>query len=203
MNQLTNSARKIDVVFKILDILFKVAVVICLVGLIMIAVGVIFDLPKEMAGFNNNQIDLGPVTFQVAEAFTPDFFGQLGQVAIMLALAAGLCFIGILSVRCIRAILQPMKMGQPFSGVVSRNLRKLGVFSLILGVMQNVTQAVSLFTIARMQQIETLLISEKITHVGINYSIDLDFLVVAAIIFLLAYVFRYGEELQTLSDETL
>lgn len=203
MKKLTNYARKIDVFFKILDIFLKIAVVACLIGLAIIAVGVIFDLPKEMIGTNYDQIELGPITFQVAEEFTPDFFGQLGQVAIMFVLAAGVCFIGILSVRCIRAILQPMKMGQPFSGAVSRNLRKLGVFSLILGVMKNVMQAVSLFTIARMQQIETLLISEKITHVDINYSIGLGFLVVAAIIFLLAYVFRYGEELQTLSDETL
>ncbi len=203
MKKLTNYARKIDVFFKILDIFLKIAVVACLIGLAIIAVGVIFDLPKEMIGTNYDQIELGPITFQVAEEFTPDFFGQLGQVAIMFALAAGVCFIGILSVRCIRAILQPMKMGQPFSGAVSRNLRKLGVFSLTLGVMKNVMQAVSLFTIARMQQIETLLISEKITHVDINYSIGLGFLVVAAIIFLLAYVFRYGEELQTLSDETL
>ena len=35
------------------------------------------------------------------------------------------------------------------------------------------------------------------------FSVDLTFLVYWAILLLLSYVFRYGEELQQLSDETL
>ena len=49
----------------------------------------------------------------------------------------------------------------------------------------------------------TLLISEKITHVGGMFQIDLTFLVYWAILMLLSYVFQYGEQLQQLSDETL
>lgn len=37
----------------------------------------------------------------------------------------------------------------------------------------------------------------------INIGLDLGVLIVPAVIFLLAYVFRYGEELQKLSDETV
>ena len=48
-----------------------------------------------------------------------------------------------------------------------------------------------------------LLISHKITHVGGMFQVDLTFLIYWAILLLLSYVFRYGEELQQLSDETL
>ena len=48
-----------------------------------------------------------------------------------------------------------------------------------------------------------LLLSEKITPVNFRYKIELGFLLVCAILLLLSYVFRYGEELQRLSDETL
>ena len=48
-----------------------------------------------------------------------------------------------------------------------------------------------------------LLLSEKITHVGGMFKIDLTFLIFWAILTLLSYVFRYGEDLQQLSDETL
>jgi len=69
--------------------------------------------------------------------------------------------------------------------------------------MGQVLEAVSLLTIAATMQLETLLISEKITHVDINLGFDLGVLIVPAVFFLLAYIFKYGEQLQVLSDETL
>ena len=48
-----------------------------------------------------------------------------------------------------------------------------------------------------------LMISEKITHITGNFKVDLSFLIYWAILLLLSYVFRYGEGLQQLSDETL
>ena len=48
-----------------------------------------------------------------------------------------------------------------------------------------------------------LLVSEKIAHVGGLFEVDLSFLIYWAILMLLSYVFRYGEQLQQLSDETL
>ena len=48
-----------------------------------------------------------------------------------------------------------------------------------------------------------LLLSEKIIHEGGMVQVDLTFLIYWAILMLLSYVFRYGEGLQQLSDETL
>ena len=103
----------------------------------------------------------------------------------------------------IRAILVPMKEGKPFARETSTNLRKLGWLSLILGVAVQIIEAVSMYSLFIVQQVDTLLISDKITHVELNTTFDLSFLIIPAVCFLLAYVFKYGAQLQLLSDETL
>ena len=203
MEKLTSTARKIDIVFKIAEIMLKIAFVACLVCIGIAVVGKAFDLPDEMIGSVDQLLEFGPLTITVAEAYTPDFDRMLIQTAAMLALGAVCSFIGILSVKTIRAILAPMKEGKPFASETSKNLRKLGWLSLILGVAVQVMEAVSLFSLFIVQQMEALLISEKITHVNLNTTFDFSFLIIPAVFFLLAYVFKYGEQLQTLSDETL
>jgi len=106
-------------------------------------------------------------------------------------------------VKTIRAILAPMKEGKPFASETSKNLRKLGWYSLVVCIATQTMEAVSLFIMAAMYRIDTLLISDKITHVDVNASFDLSVLIIPAVFFLLAYVFKYGEQLQNLSDETL
>ena len=49
----------------------------------------------------------------------------------------------------------------------------------------------------------SLLLSEKISHIGGTFQVDLTFVIYWAILMLLSYAFRHGEELQQLSDETL
>ena len=203
MDKLVSTARKIDTVFKIADVMLKIALVACLVCIGIVVVGEIFDLPSEMIGTVDQLLEFGPLTFHVAEAFTPSIDSMLLPAALLLALGAACSFIGILCVKTIRAILAPMKEGKPFASEISRNLRKLGWQSLILGAAVQVMKSVSLFTLFFMQHVEELLMSEKITHVDLNASFDISFLIIPALLFLLAYVFRYGEELQTLSDETL
>lgn len=203
MDKLTSTARKIDIVFKIADVMLKIAFVACLVCIGIVVVGKAFDLPDEMIGNVDQLLEFGPLTLTVADSFTPDFDRMLIQAAAMLALGAACSFIGILGVKTVRSILAPMKEGKPFASEISKNLRKLGWLSLILGVAVQVMEAVSLFSLFIVQDMEALLISEKITHVDVNASFDLSVLIIPAVFFLLAYVFKYGEQLQTLSDETL
>ena len=203
MEKLAAIARKIDIVVKIADVMLKIAFVVCLVVLGIIAAGMIFDLPADMIGEVTTQVELGPVTLQVAEGVMPELKSTLPWAALEFVLAAAASFAGILFVKAVSAILAPMKEGKPFDRAVSQNLRKLGWLSLILGAVVNVMEIVGVYSMAAMHSIETLLISEKITHVSINMNADLSFLIVPAVLFLLAYVFRYGEELQTLSDETV
>lgn len=203
MDKLTSTARKIDVVFKIVDILLMIGFVTCLVCVVIVAAANLFNLPDEMVGTVDQMLDFGNITFHIAEGYVPDFGSMLLQNAMMCVLAAVICFVTHLGVKTIRAILAPMKEGQPFHSEVSKNLRKLGWLSLILAAGVQVMEAIELFTVAGMYHLDALLISEKITHVDVNASFDLSVLIIPAVFFLLAYVFKYGEQLQTLSDETL
>ena len=92
-----------------------------------------------------------------------------------------------------RRILRPMKEGQPFAETVSADMRRLGWLVLIAG------GALSLIGLFNEQTIttpnDTLMVKTR--------QLDVTFLGVAAMLFLFSYIFRYGEELQRLSDETL
>lgn len=64
-------------------------------------------------------------------------------------------------------------------------------------------KALNLYLTMDCYDVASLLVSEKILHVTVNFNIDLSFIIVAAVLLLMSYVFRYGEELQLMSDETL
>ena len=203
MDKLTATARKIDIVFKIADVMLKIAFVTCLVCLGIFAVGMIFNLPTEMIGTVDNRLSVGPFTFHIAEGFVPDACGLLGYVAMMIALGAAASMLAIQCVKSIRLILAPMKEGQPFHSDISAHLRKLGWLSLALCLMMQIIEAIGLYAMTFGQKLDALLISEKVTKLEINASFDISVLVIPLVFFLLSYVFRYGAELQQLSDETL
>ena len=92
-----------------------------------------------------------------------------------------------------RRILRPMKEGQPFAETVSADMRRLGWLVLIAG------GALSLIELFNEQTITT----PNDTFMVRTRQLDVTFLGVAAMLFLFSYIFRYGEELQRLSDETL
>lgn len=203
MDKLTSTARKIDIVFRIAEVMLKIAFVACLVFIGIIIVGKVFDLPPEIIGTVDQLLEFGPLTLHIAEEYIPSFDDMLLQAALLLVLGAVASFVGILCVKSIRAILSPMKEGRPFAGEISRHMRRLGWLSLILGVTVQVMEACALFSAYAIQHVDTLLISDRITHVDIRFSPDISFLIIPAVFFLLAYIFRYGTELQQLSDETL
>ena len=203
MDKLTAIANKIDIFFRIIDVMLKIAFVVCLVCVVIVAAAVMFNLPDEMVGTVDQLLDVGNLTFHIAEGYVPELGSMLLQNALLCALTAVICFVAIVCVKTIRGILAPMKAGKPFASEVSKNLRKLGWLGLVICLLGQVLENVSLLTAASTMRLESLLVSDKITHVDINISFDLGVLIVPAVFFLLAYVFKYGEELQKLSDETL
>lgn len=203
MDKLIKTASILDTVFKIAGILLKVAFVACLVGLGIIAVGTLLDLPAEMIGYVDAQLQFGPLSLHVADGQLPAFDSMLIHIAVMIVAALVVLALMIQCVKHVRALLAPMKEGKPFASETSKNLRKLGWLSLAVCIAVQAMETISLFITAAMYRLDNLLISDKITHVGVNISFELSVLVIPAVFFLLAYIFKYGETLQTLSDETL
>ena len=203
MDKLISTARKLDVFFKILHVMFRVAAIVCLVGMVIFAVALIPGLPEEAQTITETSLALGAVTLHLTQDCLPDFHDYMLHNGMMVLIALAGTVVGCIYAKTIRAILAPMKEGKPFHNEISKNLRKLGWLSLILAAGVQVMEAIELFTVAGMYHLDTLLISEKVTHVDVTPSFDLSVLIIPAVFFLLAYVFKYGEQLQTLSDETL
>ena len=57
--------------------------------------------------------------------------------------------------------------------------------------------------LCRVYDLETVFLNEQIISCTPEINLDMSFAVVFAVLYLLSYVFRYGEELQKQSDETL
>ena len=203
MNKLSSTAKKLDTFFKILSTFLSIGAVTSLVGLAIIGAGFLFDLDPEMIGTGYNSINFGSLDLTIAEAYAPDPKLVLVILAIRCVIALVICLIVRLSVKCVRRILAPMILGEPFSSTVSADVKKLAKYALIQGIAVGALQAVTSILLICSYDMTGLLLSDKITQVTFNESIDLTFLLVAAVLWLLSYIFRYGEELQRLSDETL
>lgn len=203
MNSLSNTAKKLDKVFEIVHIVFGALAIACIVGVALIAAAYLLKLDPNSVGTGYESFDVGFLELTIAEAYAPDKWLVLLQAAITLLVSCRLFYDSRKGVGYIREILHPMKEEKPFASIVSTNLKKLAGLSIRLGILYNIIILSEQILTVFVYDLPGLLVSEKITHVGGLFTVDLTFLVCWACLLLLSYVFRYGEELQQLSDETL
>ncbi len=203
MNNLSNTAKKLDRVLEIAHIVFGALAIACIVGVALIAAAYILKLDPATIGTGYENFDIGFLELTVAENYAPDKWLVLLQAAITLLVSCRLMYDARYCVGYVREILQPMKEGKPFDCVVSTNLRKLARLSINLGILYNIVILSEQIIAVFVYDLPGLLLSDKIIKIGGMFNVDLTFLICWAVLLLLSYVFRYGEELQQLSDETL
>jgi len=203
MNNLSATAKKLDKVFEIFGIVLFAVSIACIVLSVLIAVAYVLKLDPEMIGTGYENFDVGFLELTVADTYAPDKWLILLQAAITLLASFRLCYDGRKGVGYIRQILSPMKEEKPFDAIVSTNLKKLARLSINLGILANIILLTEQVMTVFVYDLPSLLLSEKITHVGGMFRVDLTFLIYWAILTLLSFVFRHGEQLQQLSDETL
>lgn len=203
MNNLSNTAKKLDKVFEIVHIVLGALAIASIVFIVLIGLAYVLKWDPEFIGTGYASFDIGFLELEVAENYSPDKWLILLQAAITLAVGCRLCYDGRRGVGYIREILQPMKEEKPFTSIVSTNLKKLAHLSINLGILWNIIILAEQIMVVFVYDLPGLLISEKITHVGGMFNVDLTFLIYWAILMLLSYVFGYGEQLQQLDDETL
>ena len=203
MNNLSNTAKKLDKVFEIAYIVLGAMSIGFLVCAALIAIAYIMKLDPSMIGTAYENFDIGFLELTLGKDYAPDKWLVLLQAFIALLVGCRLMYEGRRGVGYIREILLPMKEEKPFDAVVSTNLKKLAKLSITLGVLYNIIILAEQVMTVFVYDLPQLLINEKIVHVDGMFQVDLTFLIYWAILLLLSYVFRYGEELQQLSDETL
>lgn len=203
MQKLTNTAKKLDTLFKVLQSVLSALAIAAAVCTCLILIGWLFGLDPNVLATGYETLDIGFLELEIAGAHAPSQWIILLEAGIILALCGVCCVLGRCEVKCIRAILRPMTMGQPFNSTISTNMKKLAILSIFTGIAINCVDLAEQIIFAAAYDLPGLLISEKITNISINYTFDLTFLIYSAVLLLLSYVFRYGSELQQQADETL
>jgi len=203
MKHLSDTAKTMDTVFKVLEILAKIAFVATIVSLLIIGIGFIFDLSPDMIGTGYGSLQLGSLELDIAESALPSKKLILLQVATELLISLLITGIMIRGIRCIRSIVQPMADGTPFFQGVGQKLKTLAKYCFILGIAVNALQIISTVMMVSGFDLENLLLSEKIIGITVHASLDATFLLAGAILLLLSYIFHHGEQLQQLENETL
>ena len=107
-----------------------------------------------------------------------------------------------LGLRLLRKILLCVEQQRPFSGTAAI-MRRLGWLSTALAILSNLLSLAKVSALQHLYRLEDFFVGDTISAVEFRFRPDYTFVAVAVVVFLLAAVFRYGEELQQLSDETL
>ncbi len=206
MTKMQKTAKGLDIFFKILQIIMVAAVIIfCLItAWLLLNIGLLSakgDLPAKLVTASNI-LELGYLQLAIAPEYLPSdgIMTWLVPVSVLGILTFGLFW---LMIRVIRKLLGSMAQGLPFYETAWKELRRLALLVTALGLLDNAGSNLMQYGLSRSYGVQELLLSDKITHVAINYTLDLSFLLYGFLLLLLAYVFRYGAELQVQVDETV
>ena len=197
MKKIQKTSRLVE---RILGFLFWFMLVISALGIVITGIELWMQANGKM-GFSEWSFRFGSLSLGFAADVLPEKF-QWFDATLLITSAIDMAF-GLVSLRLLRNIFRPLAEGTPFSGAVSRNLRKMAFVELVWGVIGVAAEAAVQTLFFRDFDLSSLLLSEKITSCKLEFQGDLSFLVTFVILLLLSYVFRYGAELQQLSDETI
>jgi hypothetical protein len=203
MKKLTRTAKILDTVLRILFWVMIAAGIIA-------AVGIVLSFALQASGKDVGSpifgIDLDFITLELAEGVIPSqeiakVQRNVNLIGILL-LTVGMT-LGAWCISLLRGILRPMKEAQPFHDAVSTGFKKLAWLELIGGAILSIAEVVMEHLIIYGFNLKELLVNDKISSITFHMNLDVNFVVTAAACFLLSYIFRYGAQLQQLSDETL
>lgn len=91
----------------------------------------------------------------------------------------------------------------PFDVRVANHIKNLAKYILAGGIVFNILEVCRVMYFKQIINFDLLFNTKYVTQINFGIRLHLSFLVFAALIYLLSYIFRYGQELQQLSDETL
>ena len=201
MDKLSRTARTLDKIMKVLRGICIGCGIACAV-LLVIAVFLPDGKYSMLVNLEGQVIDLGDVRLHLTRNLVPSGSLRLYVYATLVESMAALG-LGAACLHLLHKIFAPMAEARPFDGSVSANLRKLGWLSLIAVVLYFALGSAAATLELRMYDIDQLFAPALVTDVTLVRSVGFGLLLIPAVLFLLSYVFQYGEELQRQSDETL
>lgn len=201
MKKLKSTARKLDTFLKWIYYLL-IAITIFTVGIALVCI-VIMMVDSSFAQGIMESFDLGNFNIDIKSGSLPSTSFSIAYFIVMMLFFLCADVVIFLLIKFFRNILKCLSNGTPFSEAVCKSLTKTGFLVIIYGVLSGVFSIVETALIYYGYNMPELFVGTNITKIMPVYNFDLGFVVVAAAIFLLVYIIKYGSQLQKEVDETL
>ena len=200
MNKVMKISKTLNTIAGVVRTILKVAAIIIAVAVVML---ILFTTHNGIWQNVDYTLQLGDVTLSlISDSTIPP---EATRLLILCGLIFSIPFL-LLSAKCVHIvqdILNPMSQGKPFDRSVSDSLRKLSFIALIVGgIAEAGDMALSALQLYNVK-LDTLFNPQTVSGYTVEHTLDTNFLILFGVLFLMSHVFRYGEELQQLSDETL
>ena len=192
INKTLKIAQKIIRIFKVLLVLSIV------VYTLLILYSGNIDTTQTAA----TRISLGVIELNLRQTFQDSVLSP-ALLFITLFIMISLLILWYLMLSKLDIIIANAISGQIFSPTSGRSLKMISVYVIIEGVINLIARFISSNTISKYIFNLELFNTDIVSSVTVKTDYDISFLITAFIIFILAKIFAYGEELQKLSDETL
>ncbi len=202
MNQerLIGTAKKLDKILKVVQIVNIVAGIFVICGFLFLNMAYLIN-PENVNTADIIKISMGEFSMELATGAEMGIDLAYGWVNCVWTVALlAILWIGF---RYVRKIMVPMMEGNPFDRSISDYLKKLSFLTLVYGIIGNMGAAMITSMKMNHYQLERLVDGKNILAIIPDYRLELGFLIVFFVFLLASYIFRYGAELQQLSDETL
>lgn len=193
-----NLKKSASILYTMFNIFFFLALFALFASVIASALFFVLDVPADTMqlgilefSLNGEAIDTQSLELKLI------MLAEMINIALTAAFAALIC-------KKLKGIMRPIKNGEPFIETIGKDVRKLGNTILIFGLCSTVAQialtaAFALF----IGKYGHIFQNDYILSCKIMSTSDFGWIAAALVVYLLAYIFEYGMQLQKLSDETL
>ena len=197
MKKITETAKLIN---RLLNVFFWIAAAAGIAAFI-IMIAMLFVDPRSLVDNGFLSVTLGMVEVHLRAGLdTGEARSLLGWLLVALMLCAAFaCYV----IRQLGHLFRPMENGTPFDQSVSKLLRKFAWLVLTCGIALTVLQTILQMQIYHVFDVPGLFDAAKVSSCVLSIKSDGSFIIGFVVLYLLSHIFRYGEELQQLSDETL
>ena len=176
----------------------------CLISVaLLIGLSLFYAFNKDVYNmlFGSIRIDYLQLIFNDDLALNKDKMSM--WLPLIFLITAIFVFIIYKAVQTIESICMITMDHTPFDLSVSNHIKNLAKYILAGGIVFNILEVCRVLYFKQILNFDLLFNTKYVTQINFDIRLHLSFLIFAALIYLLSYIFRYGQELQQLSDETL
>lgn len=184
--------------------ILKIVRWVCLISVVLlIGLSLFYTFNKDVYNtlFGSIRIDFLQLIFKDDTALHKDSMSM--WLPLIFLITAILVFIVYKSIQTIESICTITMDHTPFDVRVANHIKNLAKYILAGGIVFNILGVCRFMYFKQIINFDLLFNPKYVTQIKFDIRIELSFLIFAALIYLLSYIFRYGQELQQLSDETL